>query len=247
VAKGKRVKGIHVKAPLRENARRILAFRLDEVLFWRHSLTDPAALTDLHNLRIAAKRLRYALESFEICFPGSKRILGKLTALQEAVGDIHDVDVLIDILRSRLRVVDAAAEQAAVQVMRSEGSAGEQSNRLRHVLYAQARDRQRLGLFGLLGGYTVEREKLYQDLQSAWGGEALDRFAAALLEAIGMSPNVLAAEPDGADSDDERAFEREGEASQPATNDDGIRADTSQGEAPSSVADHDGSLAEQVP
>jgi hypothetical protein len=187
MARGGRVKGIHPKAPLEENARRIIAFRLDELLAWRHATVDAGAVDDLHNLRIAAKRLRYALEIFEQCFPDTKPPIRSLTDIQEAVGDIHDLDVLVQIIRERLARIDLETEESAVDVMRSDAEAPERSNQLRRLLYSQARDRRRLGLIGLLGGYAAARERQYAGFQRDWGGVALDTFAAELLEAIGMS------------------------------------------------------------
>lgn len=99
MARGGRVKGIRVRSPLLENAERIIAFRLAELLSWRYATDDAGAVQDLHNLRIAAKRLRYALEIFQICFPDAKSCINRLTDLQEAVGDIHDYDVLVEIIR----------------------------------------------------------------------------------------------------------------------------------------------------
>jgi CHAD domain len=187
MARGGRVKGIRTKAPLQENAQRIIAFRLAELVSWRHATADPGAIIDLHNLRIAAKRLRYALEIFELCFPAVKPMLQKLTDLQESVGDIHDLDVLVEIIRERLRHVDGDMEKSAVKIMQASATASERSNQLRQLLYAQARDRQRLGLIGLLGDYIAARETQYAKFQKHWGGVAMDSFEADLLGAIDMS------------------------------------------------------------
>lgn len=185
MARAGRIKGIRPKAPLRTNARLVVIHRLEELLSWRHALTDATAASDLHNMRIAAKRLRYALEIFEVCFPGVKRALKELTGVQEAVGDIHDLDLLTQMMRERLRRIDASTEELAVQTMRADTSMAAKSNGLRRALYAQARDRRRLGLLGLVGRYVVQRETLYTAFQKEWGGTELDSLAARVLEAIG--------------------------------------------------------------
>src|SRR4051812_41691378 len=102
MARAKRVKGIKPRATLLENARLVVALRLEELLSWRESLERPELVTDLHDMRIAAKRLRYALEMFDVCFPEIKPVLKELSEIQEALGTIHDLDVLADILRARL-------------------------------------------------------------------------------------------------------------------------------------------------
>jgi len=202
MAKGGRVKGIRTKAPLRENAQRIIGFRLHELLQWRHALSDPAAVSDLHDMRIAAKRLRYALEIFDTCFP-VKVALNRLTAIQESVGDIHDLDVLTDIIRERLARVDAETETQAVAIATESKSSIERGNQLRRLLYAQARDRRRLGLLGLLGDYTCQRAALYTEFQEKWGGAALDAFSSQVLEAVGLAHSSDSVDEVASDQDAE--------------------------------------------
>lgn len=188
MAKAGTVKGIRVKSSLRENAQRIIAFRLEELLSWRHAIADPNEVEHLHNLRIAAKRLRYALEIFGMCFPNVKPMEQRLTQLQDDVGEIHDLDVLIDILRLRLARIDSTTERLAVDVVKTAGDAAERSNKLRSILYAQARDRQRLGLIGLLGSNIAERDSRFTRFQREWGGIATDTFEGDLLAALDMWP-----------------------------------------------------------
>ena len=183
MARAVRVRGIRPKATLRDNARKIIATRLEELLSWRAALTDPRAIQDLHDMRIAAKRLRYALEMFDICFPEAKKALDQLTEIQESIGDIHDLDVLVDLMRNRLQTMDSATELTAVEIIESDLSSSEKSNKLRQALYSQARDRRRLGLIGLIADSVVERSRKFAKFQETWGGVALDAFATGLLGA----------------------------------------------------------------
>jgi uncharacterized protein (UPF0335 family) len=177
MARAGRVRGIRPRHSLRQNASLVIQKRLEELLSWRGALADPNKVSDLHNMRIAAKRLRYALEMFEVCFDQAKVLLKELTEVQEALGDIHDLDVLADILRSRLRDLDTPLEEQAVAIASKIKKRGEQSNALRQVLYAQARDRRRLGLLGLLGDKVHERHEKYQAFVSEWGRGQLDALA----------------------------------------------------------------------
>jgi uncharacterized protein (UPF0335 family) len=177
MARAGRVRGIRPRHSLRQNASLVIQKRLEELLSWRGALADPNKVSDLHNMRIAAKRLRYALEMFEVCFDQAKVLLKELTEVQEALGDIHDLDVLADILRSRLRDLDTPLEEQAVAIASKIKKRGEQSNALRQVLYAQARDRRRLGLLGLLGDKVHERHEKYQAFVSEWGRSQLDALA----------------------------------------------------------------------
>jgi len=116
MARAGRVAGIHPKRSLRENAILVVETRLAELLAWRGALEDPSRLVELHDMRIAAKRLRYALEIFEVCFPEARPVLQDLGDIQEDLGAIHDLDVLADILRRRLALHDVQLEQRATEI-----------------------------------------------------------------------------------------------------------------------------------
>lgn len=168
---------LHPKASFTENAPVAIASRLAGMMELAAAFDDPAAAEDLHNLRIAAKRLRYALELFEPCLPGSKPILRRLSDLQEMLGAIHDLDVLAAILRERLTILDGDLERDAVEIMGGEGSPREKSSLLQARLFAQARDPRRLGVLGLLGDKIAEREKLFAKAQQRWGAGGLETLA----------------------------------------------------------------------
>jgi CHAD domain-containing protein len=59
-----------------------------------------ASLQRLHRLRIAGKRLRYAIESFQGGLAGSvKEVTAPLRDMQDALGELHDADVTIELLQ----------------------------------------------------------------------------------------------------------------------------------------------------
>ena len=188
MARARRVKGIRRSESLRENAGRVVEVRLDELLSWRSALEDPSLARELHDMRIAAKRLRYALEVFEVCFPEIKPLLRRITSIQEDLGAIHDLDVLVDLLRARLCAVDGGLEAEAVTIVRSCSDPRQRSSRLRQLLYSQAREQHRLGLIGLMADKTVERERAYASVVEQWGGGALEELAAHLRQAVGLTP-----------------------------------------------------------
>lgn len=187
MAKAVPVPGIRPKQSLATNAIRVINVRLDEVLSWRVALEDPACVEQLHDMRIAAKRLRYSLEMFEVCYADSKPLLKELTDLQEDLGDIHDLDVLTDLLRGRLAALDTPLEDEATGIMATETSSAEKSKQLRRVLSARARDPRRLGLLALIGSKVVDRRNRYNSFQQRWGGGQLDQFAERVRTAIAPS------------------------------------------------------------
>lgn len=199
MAQAGRVRGIRPRRSLESNARIVIAARLEELLSWRRGPAGSVALEDLHDMRIAAKRLRYAIEMFDVCYRDARPVLKELTAMQDALGDIHDLDVLIGLLRGRLRALDAPLEERATEVMAGPGSGAERSNRLRRLVTDEARDR-RLGLLGLIGDKRAERERAHAAFSARWDDEALDDFALRVRQATGLIEPPVAAGDSGSTS-----------------------------------------------
>ncbi|HLW02999.1 MAG TPA: CHAD domain-containing protein [Ktedonobacterales bacterium] len=90
-----------------ENARRIVRARLAELYVWAQYTHDASRAREQHQLRIAAKRLRYTLELFRDFLPEQTgECIKALKNLQDALGLLHDCDVLIAILRSAVFAPD---------------------------------------------------------------------------------------------------------------------------------------------
>ena len=104
--KPRKVKHLDPAASLGANASRILAVRSQEVLDLADKAQDPANVKALHDLRIAAKRLRYLLE-----LTGPEAPVKQLKRLQDMLGEIHDCDVQLPPLRALAR---ESAEREAV-------------------------------------------------------------------------------------------------------------------------------------
>ena len=77
-------------------SQQIILERLREFEAMSNGLLNPFEIETLHDLRIAAKRLRYALELFQQCWGRSISGYAKRVArMQGALGDLHDCDVWI--------------------------------------------------------------------------------------------------------------------------------------------------------
>ena len=91
------------EAPLEFNARQVLAVRVTDLFSYAPVIPDPEAVEELHDARIAAKRLRYTLELFPSLHVGSgEKVLSDLKLLQEELGQIHDSDVRIALIETEL-------------------------------------------------------------------------------------------------------------------------------------------------
>jgi len=94
--KARKVAGLKPQEPLRPNAARILETRLDELRTLAVEALEPGAETAQHDMRIAAKRLRYVLEITAPCFgPGAEQARQAAKELQGVLGEIHDCDVML--------------------------------------------------------------------------------------------------------------------------------------------------------
>src|SRR5436853_7155882 len=100
MAKARPITGLDPQAPTGKNARIIAKVRLEDLYSWESYVDNPFYIRELHNLRIAAKRLRYTLEVFEDVLPAaSQAIVKELERVQEELGALHDSDVMIALLR----------------------------------------------------------------------------------------------------------------------------------------------------
>ena len=100
MAKARPITGLNPQDPTGKNARMIAKVRLEDLYSWESFVDNPYNIAELHNMRIAAKRLRYTFEVFEDVLPvASKVVLKELVQLQEELGDFHDSDVMIALLR----------------------------------------------------------------------------------------------------------------------------------------------------
>jgi CHAD domain-containing protein len=121
--KARAVEGLDGAAPLAANVARILEVRIAELRSFVPQAFDAGEVEALHDLRIAAKRLRYVLElTGEACVgaPAAPAI-ALVKELQGVLGDVHDSDELavrldaiaapapgVDVLAARLRERRAA-------------------------------------------------------------------------------------------------------------------------------------------
>ena len=110
--KARKVKGLDPAGSLVENAQRIVETRVDEL----YSFDPHGDSQELHNMRIAAKRLRYILElTAPVLGTATQAGAREAKEIQGLLGELHDCDVmlaLIDEHSARLRRANAGAALA---------------------------------------------------------------------------------------------------------------------------------------
>ncbi len=199
MARPRPVGGLDPDARLRPNARRVLAVRIEEVYSYDGLVADPANVTELHDLRIACKRLRYLLEIFGIAFDADlEPFLEEVRGLQDLLGDIHDCDVQIPMLEQHLEWLGEREAGAARRLVgetaarrrrrRTTGPASEAAFRaFRRELEVGRRGDERPGLHALIGRRRRERVELYERFLDEWRRLKAERFRPRLEAALGIA------------------------------------------------------------
>lgn len=109
MARARSIPGLTADEPYAAAAAKIVSVRAREVADHSRDVLDTSDVERVHDMRVATRRLRAALEIFEPCFPPKefRAALGKVKTIADALGERRDRDVTIAALE------DFAAAMAA--------------------------------------------------------------------------------------------------------------------------------------
>jgi CHAD domain-containing protein len=127
MAKARDVLGLRREDPFGTVATRVIAVRADELLEHSRAVLDTSDIERLHDMRVASRRLRAAMEIFEPCFPRKpfRAALREVKAIADALGERRDRDVSILALEKfggALPTADRRGVAAMIDELRSEQS-----------------------------------------------------------------------------------------------------------------------------
>jgi CHAD domain-containing protein len=110
VAKPRSIPGLSEDDPYAAAAARVVRVRTAELADNAAGVLDVDQIEGVHDMRVATRRLRAALEVFEPCFPRKRfrAALGEVKALADALGERRDRDVTVASLREFAAAVDQA-------------------------------------------------------------------------------------------------------------------------------------------
>jgi CHAD domain-containing protein len=120
MAKAREIPGLDAAIAFREAAARAVETRAGEVFEHSEGVLDTADIERVHDMRVATRRLRAALEVFQACFPKKeyKRALNDVKALADTLGQRRDPDVHVD----ELERIAAALTREDARGIRSLGA-----------------------------------------------------------------------------------------------------------------------------
>ena len=195
MAKPLPITGLDPDRRLQPNARRILAVRIGEVWSYGPHVTHPGRVRELHDMRIAFKRLRYLLEIFQIGFsPDLEPFIDEVKAMQDLLGDIHDRDVQVPMLHDHLERLAERDAAAARALLRETGQVSRRGRAQREIAFERFRAQldatgtasERPGIEALLARRTRERDELYERFLAEWRRLGAERFRRRLERALGI-------------------------------------------------------------
>jgi CHAD domain-containing protein len=102
VAKAKPIPDLAAHDPYRDAAAKVVAVRGVELSEHAQGVLDTGDIERVHDMRVATRRLRAALEVFEPCFPAKAcgQALTEVKRLADALGERRDRDVAIAALHN---------------------------------------------------------------------------------------------------------------------------------------------------
>jgi CHAD domain-containing protein len=169
--KARKVKGLDPEGRLADNAEKIVRVRLDELTSFMPKAADAEEIVALHDMRIAAKRLRYVLEITGSCFgPYAANAVKQVKELQDLLGEIHDCDVQLPEVAAFL---DELMEEDVAAAGASPRDLARAPNRRTYA-----------GLVALQVHLRARRRALFADFLEMWRDLERKGFAARLAFAL---------------------------------------------------------------
>ncbi len=125
MAKAKAIPDLSSEDSYGEAAAKIIATRGRELTGLARGVLDTGDIDRVHDMRVATRRLRAALEVFEPCFPGKpyKQTLREVKKLADGLGERRDRDVAIAMLggfNDQMHVPDRKGVASLIDRLRDE-------------------------------------------------------------------------------------------------------------------------------
>ena len=130
MARSRDLSGVVPEAPFGVVAQRVVEARTEQLFEEARDVLDLGDIERVHDMRVATRRLRAALEIFRPCFPKAryKAALREVKALADALGERRDRDVTIEMLEQLASEIDAGDRDVVGALIADLRRAQEQAN-----------------------------------------------------------------------------------------------------------------------
>ena len=168
--KAESIVNLHATGDLRRQLPEIFVVRMNELWELSRHIQFEDRVSELHDMRIAAKRLRYCFEFFTPLFGVSFAAhLKEFKRLQDYLGEIHDCDVWVDYLRAELKLAMKQLSKPRRKLDKFTGASPELADAAREF-EERYRNGPVSGLLKMISELCQRRRTLYQELQQFWNG-----------------------------------------------------------------------------
>lgn len=132
MAKARPIPGLSAGDPYTRAATKIVGVRVGELVDHASGVLDVDDIERVHDMRVATRRLRAALEIFGACFPRQdlKAALRQVKALADALGERRDRDVslaTLETIRDSMSAPDRPGIDSLIVRLRAEQSAANEA------------------------------------------------------------------------------------------------------------------------
>lgn len=192
--KARPIESLSATGGTREQLPEIFVVRMNELWELSRHLQFEDRVQELHDMRIAAKRLRYCFEFFSPLFGDDFRAhLKVFKQLQDYLGEIHDCDVWVDYLREELRLALLELKDARIRLEKHTGASqalNEDAGKMEEIY----REGPSVGLLRMIAELAQRRRELYQELLVFWQGLETEGFQQQLARDVAEAARPAAGE-----------------------------------------------------
>lgn len=102
MAPARPIRDLCCQESFRSAAGKVIWTRFEEMMSFRDAALEGTDIEGVHDMRVASRRLRAALELFRDVFPRTriKEMVDEVKCLADALGAVRDTDVLVDRLQN---------------------------------------------------------------------------------------------------------------------------------------------------
>ena len=111
--------GVFATTPLNQCARRIILACMVEMMSFKSGSIDGEDIEFVHDIRVASRRLRAAMQNFAACFAKDefRKHLARVESITRTVGAVRDLDVLIERFEADVRTLGEGEQGGVLRLL----------------------------------------------------------------------------------------------------------------------------------